>query len=542
MAAGGAVSPSGTPEKASDGSAKSSSAGAGASAPSGTENSFDLLMKGAPPEVHRDQELGEQRESAIEKARADMAKSPADPEPLQRLVDSLIVSHRGDEARTEAQAFVIRQPGIAGGYVALGKALYWNGEYDLALLQFQRAVALLPGARDPAFWQAKVLSATGQGGEAVEILRRLAAREPAATSVWTSLGYQYEEAGNWVEAAKSWEQVAALKEAQKEDNRLSSMRTLLCRDLAGNPPRMDGLPREGLTLPFQSLNGMPAVRVRLNQKVERLLLIDLSSPDVLLVSSVARELQMAEYGGPSYANEEGDFALRPAVAVLESLQAGPLVVLRVPVEIKPRVNYPSLEIGGVLGRRFFRNLLLTVDWSKGTLRLQPAPERPIEGARLYVSQALLTDGRMNGENAGKFLVGTSIFTPGPISALWAQQKLGILPGKNGTRPLFQNNYLYTFTLPEIEIAGMTWKNLHATATDYRSMSLQLQTEITGGLSSAMMKGMKATFDLAHLRLHLERVTPPVSPPAAGPPSTAPPAANGGAPMPPVSPPPGGSAR
>src|SRR5262249_4817617 len=169
-------------------------------------------------------------------------------------------------------------------------------------------------------------------------------QDPADEKVWASLGYQLEEERNWSEAAAAWEHVAALKEGKKEDNRLSSMRTLLCRDLATRPSRFDGIPAEGVELPFQALNGMPAIRVRLNQRVEGVLMIDMSSQDVMVVSSVARELQLPEYGGPSWDDNQGIVGMRPAVAVLDSLELGPAVALRVPVDIKPRVNYPSKDI------------------------------------------------------------------------------------------------------------------------------------------------------------------------------------------------------
>src|SRR5262249_41036461 len=144
-------------DAASDGSARTA-------APAAPKSGLDFLSNNGPPEVRREQERTERQEELLAQARSAQAAAPSDPDALNRLVDVLLLAQEGDEALQRSQAFVTAHPDSAGGFLALGKALNYKGNYDLSLLQFQRASGLQSGGgRDAAFWQARGLSTQGHG-------------------------------------------------------------------------------------------------------------------------------------------------------------------------------------------------------------------------------------------------------------------------------------------------------------------------------------------------------------------------------------------
>src|SRR5436309_833022 len=152
-----------SPASDSDGTKKTQPppAGSGGEKKTAAAPSMRLSQGGAPPAVLAEQEREEKREEEIARARADMGQRPSDPEPLGRLVDQLIQGHRGAEAVEAAKGFVSQNLSVAGGYLHLGRALFWSGDYSLALLQFQRAISLDPKDSNAQFWQCRVQTTMG---------------------------------------------------------------------------------------------------------------------------------------------------------------------------------------------------------------------------------------------------------------------------------------------------------------------------------------------------------------------------------------------
>jgi len=465
-------------------------------APSGRE---------VPPEVRAEQEMRRRHEEEIQKARDELAGRPSDPAPLEKLVDVLMVEHRGREAREAAEKFVAANPSLPRGFACLGRALYWLGEFDLALLQFQRASSIDPKDATCLIWLGRTHASLGNNEGAMEVLQRALTLDGDDIRALSAIAALEEEAKNYAAASKTWERVALLIEAKKPSQGVMQfVRHRLLQDLAKKGMSVEGLPPAGLTVPLRTFQKVPALKVLLNGRAERYLMIDLSAQETVLTAEASHDLELPEYGGPSYREADGPGTGVEAMAILDTIKVGPLLIHRAPVSVNPWLKYPTPEIAGIIGRRLLSEFLLTIDYPGKVITLAPRPAKPVEGEPLFTNRALLVEARYKGRSAGKWVVDTSTYTPAPVSILWAQDTLGLRIGSPGVRPLLHKSYIYSFTMPEIEIAGVTWAKYRATGVDFRSLSEQIQMEVMGVLSNSLLADTKATFDLAHRRMRLER--------------------------------------
>jgi tetratricopeptide (TPR) repeat protein len=458
-----------------------------------------------PPEVRAEQNRKRERKAEIERLRAELGKQPDDDTALSRLFELLTQDHDGKGAIEVAETFVKKNPSNAAGYLVLGRAHFWQGDYDLALLQLQRSVALDPASFKAHFWHSRMLEANGDRAGALASLEKTLQLDPENLGVIATKAHFLEDAKRFEEAAALWESVVAKRsEAAGREDISSKAHAQLCRQLARDGPKIIGLGAEGVTLQLFSFNKVPAVKVLLNQKLERYLAIDLSSRENVLTAEISRALQLQEFGGPSYV--KGDVVAGvPAQAILTSMRMGPLALTNVPASVNPYLKYPTEKLAGILGRRFLSDFLVTIDYVGRTITFAPRPEEPLEGIPLYLNSGVLVDARSRGADAGKFLVDTSTYTPGPVSLVWVQEKLGKNALSPGVTPIFYRNYSFYFTMPDLVIGGVRWRSYRATAVDFRSLSERIGTEVTGVLANSLLQDTRVTLDMYHRRMRIDRL-------------------------------------
>ncbi|MGI0148055.1 MAG: aspartyl protease family protein, partial [Thermoplasmata archaeon] len=331
---------------------------------------------------------------------------------------------------------------------------------------------------------------------AIASLKKILDLTPDDQGAITTLANLQEDAKHFAEAAALWERVAALRKAAGRTDLNAIARSQMCRSLAREKGLISEFPAGGVTVPLFSFNKVPAVKVLINGKIERYLVLDLSAQDSVVTAGASEALGLEEYGGPSNVAGSGSPGT-PALAIFNAVQLGPLTVRRVPVSVNPFLNYPAENLAGLLGRRFLSEFLVTIDYVGRTVTFGGAPDRPIDGTDLYLNSGILVDGTSRGKAAGKFLVDTSTYTPGPVSLLWAQDNLGLNAASQGVTPILYRNYSYSFTMPELAVGGVSWRSYKATAIDLRSLSERIGTELSGILANSLLDDTKTTFDLSH---------------------------------------------
>ncbi len=468
-------------------------------APSGAERKV-------PEIVRAQQERDRQREAQIKQAIDDQRARPDDPEPVGRLVDLYMEAHDGPKAVAAAEAFVKSHPDSAVGLWQHGRALYYTGDFLRADLLLSRAATAAPGDARIQSWVARSRSLLGDPEGSIKAAEAALAVDPESGQGLVSKARALETLGRWAEAGKAWELVVAAKyKAGDQETRLlarSQMMAALSHRLLYKATWPEGA-APSATIPMRTFRGMPAIRVRLNDHVDRYLLVDFSTEDSIVTQDTAQALGLQGFGG---APKRPDVDVYPApdFAILDSIHAGGFAVQGIPVAINTQLKYPHPDVGGLLGRSFFVRFLATLDYPGLTLTLAPPAAQPIEGVPAYYGGATLVPARASGGDAGPFVLDTSNSTPGPVSIIFAEKRLGLNVMSQGVRPILNGPYTFSFTMNDLMVGNVIWKQFRATGVDLRSLSERIGVEISGVLGNQQLADTRITADFAHSRVRLDR--------------------------------------
>ncbi len=296
------------------------------------------------------------------------------------IIRTLIEEDRPEEARLRAEDWVKEQPKNAAALEALGEALFRQADFQASSQRNQQAHALdLCNAR--AFLMTAALEElTGN-----------------FKSSRTHIDFAHRLAPQDVEIRHAWINTLSRKRRQEErelllkDERLMNAedRERLRQSLAqANASHKDDCsvvrPVETAKVPMQPiLNGTYAtgelgLDVAFNGRRRRLE-IDTGASGLVLSRSAAsglglvREQKIASEG----VGDKGEVAT--STAHVASVKIGNLEFRNCEVEILEKGS--ALDIDGLIGGDIFRKFLLTLDFPKRELRLDPLPRRPDEAGK-----------------------------------------------------------------------------------------------------------------------------------------------------------------
>jgi serine/threonine-protein kinase len=115
-----------------------------------------------------------------------------------------------EKARSACDQAVARSPNLAEGYTCLGNVYRTTGQYEKAVIQFQKASALDPTSDETFRGLADVYQKLNKPGEAEATFRKAISLRPQYWAGYTWLGYFYWEQGHYDTAAKQFKEAITL--------------------------------------------------------------------------------------------------------------------------------------------------------------------------------------------------------------------------------------------------------------------------------------------------------------------------------------------
>ena len=126
-----------------------------------------------------------------------VTKSPGKARPHNNLAAALGSVGRWQEALEEAEQATLLAPDRWDGWGNLGRIHYGLGQYDLALVNLKRALAIDSTQSETHFWLAKTHEAQGKIDEAIEVYSIHINLKPLVKWPYTALGSLLEERGEY---------------------------------------------------------------------------------------------------------------------------------------------------------------------------------------------------------------------------------------------------------------------------------------------------------------------------------------------------------
>ena len=141
---------------------------------------------------------------------------PAGVQARHNLATLLRETGRAAEARSWAFAVVLRQPGLASGWVGLAAVHAALGDFGAAVRHLRQARALDPGLPEADINLTAALAAAGRSAEAIAHGRGSTTRHPRSAAAWNQWGNALMAAREAREAATAYEQAIHLDPAHAE--------------------------------------------------------------------------------------------------------------------------------------------------------------------------------------------------------------------------------------------------------------------------------------------------------------------------------------
>lgn len=174
--------------------------------------------------------------------RAELTKTPDDPELLFKLGNALYDQGRRQEAQTTFEKAIAKKPDFVKAMVNLGVVLHESGKSEEALKHFDAAMAIAPKDVTVLCNKGQALYALRQYPKAIALYKESAALEPMNQLPHYLLGVAFADAGIYREAIAEWERVVAIDPASEAGNTAAEGIKVLRQLL---PPAQPGAPQRG---------------------------------------------------------------------------------------------------------------------------------------------------------------------------------------------------------------------------------------------------------------------------------------------------------
>jgi len=464
-----------------------------------------------PAEVKKQIERNKASEAKSQELRAAALAHPNEVAYQVAYAQGLLDLGRTEEAVDAASSMAEKFPRSAEIMTVLGRALARDGQFEVASVQYKRALSLDAANARTQSLAAGVSFIRGDLKGAEEGYRKALSLDPSLKDARSSLVILLARQGRYKEAQ------TALGEAGKGDPLMSGRFSLLPAFIK-DPPFALPASFKKVSIPFVTAKGYPPfVRIKVNGGTEKLFVVDTGSEEILLTSGTAKALGLPEKGEGTIKDSEGRDHQTPAYVMLDSFTIADLVIKRIPARVTPGLAYPDEQIGGSIGRDLLRRFRITLDYGAKSLTLARGGGPPLDGAPFDIANVILVEGYRGDRAIGKFIIDTSSYTPGAMDIPFVAREVGLTIYSAGVKPIPEGPYLFKFTMPDLKVGDASFENFPATAVDLRQMARQLGVSVRGVVGNSLLRQCRLDIDFENQRLSLHRTAPaPASAPAATP--------------------------
>jgi tetratricopeptide (TPR) repeat protein len=464
-----------------------------------------------PPEVQKEIDRSHAEDQKAAALREAAAAHPDDVKYQVDFLNGVLDLGRVDEALESAPPLVERFPKSADLLIGLGRALMRDGQFDVAGVQFQRALAIAPGNARAVSLLARNQFIQGDLKSAEAGFRKALSLDPEAKDVRGPLSQLLERTGRYAEALTVLTASGAGAPADDPGGR----RTLLA-GFAKAPPIVlpDGF--TGVTVPFVTARGYPPfIKVKIGESFEKFFVIDTASDDTMLTQEAARALGLPDKGKSNLKDAEGREHLSPAYVLLDAIKINDQVIKRVPARVTPGLKYPDDSVAGSLGRDFLRRFRVTLDYPAHSLTLGRSDATALNGEAFDLASVILLDGFNGNDPVGKFVIDTSSYTPGAMDSKFVAGATGLTLFSQGVKPIKDGGpYIFKFTMPSLRVGGVEFTKFPATAVDLRMMSRQIGVDVRGVVGVSLLRQCRLEIDFKNQKILLAKTAPAAATPAA----------------------------
>jgi len=146
--------------------------------------------------------------------------------------------HESDRALELAARIVKKAPLRSGGWNLLGRAQLQAGQRELALVSFEKAVAINPGNSYAQNNLGLTLIYARRYEEAIEALEEAVELEPVEGYMWNNLGMAYEHVDRLDDAREAYEKAAEMENSNARDSlaRLKGVKSVIRTAKVDLPP------------------------------------------------------------------------------------------------------------------------------------------------------------------------------------------------------------------------------------------------------------------------------------------------------------------
>lgn len=310
--------------------------------------------------------------------RAMLAKDAKDGAAHEGLVRALIEQDKVDAAAKDAEAWVAAAPGSSMALLAVGDVRLRQGDPRGAMLQFQKTEqADLCNAR-AYYGAAEVDGLAGfhaRGKRAIEQAYSLHPSDDDIHTWWIDTRQRKERLAMWAAYVEQSDQI--------DDEDRTKLKTRLEKDAlyhvsdcraAATSPRAATVPMVAVTDgPYRFLSW--GLDVKFNGQRRRLE-IDTGASGITISRAAALGLGIKRDDATLTMGIGDKGKVKTSIAHIASIKIGGIEFTNCPVEILEK--WSVLDSDGLIGGDVFNDYLLTLDFPKHELRVNPLAERPGE--------------------------------------------------------------------------------------------------------------------------------------------------------------------
>jgi predicted aspartyl protease len=428
---------------------------------------------------------------------------------LSGLVRALLRSADFGGARSEGEVLAQANPRRADALALFGDALWAVGLFPEAETRYRDAIALEHTHARAHHGLARVLTARRDFGSAIDHLQAALAVEPRDAELHHTLGFVYERAGRFPEAAAALENFQNLLTPIEREDRSLFVRAQVrfLRSFDGRTPFEWASREQVFTVPFRLVRDKVVVEGKINGGRPIDLVLDTGAEMTVIGQRTAQRAGVLAQGFTLSAGV-GESGLRGLqLGRLDELQIGTFRMKNVPTLIKnpPLGGMPTRE--GESWSPLALGLSMIIDYGHRTVtfghRLDQSSEIEMP---LYTYRLAMVRGTVNGREPASFVVDTG----GEVISI--STAMASLLGPSRTRRIPLRVYGSSgwdrdaFLLPGLDLAfdRVRFDNFATVVLNLKAPSALLGVELGGIVGHRFLRSYRVGIDL---EAGLLRLTP-----------------------------------
>ena len=470
-------------------------------------------------------------QTAEKQFREALAKDAFDKEARLGLSFALLKQRLLQDAYDHAARVILADPLSARAHALLGSAILAAGDFHNSVEEFRTALSLQEDEALAICGLAMVDFYENRPEAAVKGLRRAVSLDPAEPDYVFNLGQAAARSEKFKEAADSYERFLAIAPKTDTDRR-DRIRGLIdfLRYLGKQGP-LYGLSGDAkTTMPFESIDGRPVLRVRINSNSEPLrFVLDTGSGMSVISEETAKKLSLHAVARGGLARAVGGGGRFEIVyGFLNTLEVGDVRVDRVPVYIRHFYDNKS-PVDGYLGLSVISKYIASLDYGESIFMLRrpsesnnrdlwgvpihrnsvlPAPPGVLEiPLRITSSGFLSGEVHLEGvEKALNFIIDTGASVSVVSEKLTQEEDLGsfLQPTKlriYGAAGIADD--VKNLLLPKVMLGTFTRERISAAVLDMEPLNETAGFTQNGILGGNYLRHFRVSFDFQRALIRLE---------------------------------------